>query len=543
MNQYEIKRSYEQKDWQKGRDEVIQVYLKAIEENKGQEAKLNELAFLAADFAHPEALRILFEAGVSPTVIGSYGFTLLHYLARQDESNYVLKPAGAVAETTAFLLDNNVSALRKDENEGMTCYHYAARKGLAEMVQTMVKRGTKLNMTDSDGNTGIHIACEYVKHAMSNVEIKKKEVETSEKNYASTVERCRSNGMSDEQIAQYVDNNMSNPPERAKQHYEAAVKNVEDFFLLVKAFAEGGVDIGEKNSYGQTALDFAIERDAKKIAAYLSGTLVEGDESSVAAGGMTLHQAAYKNDAGAIKSIAGTGPDLNAMNDGEPREHKGCTALAVAVSQLHADAVEALLSVGADPAFKDGKGLMAICYLFYPNMMATINGKIFEDKVIPKIIKGIMSAGLKIDQIVDDDGNTLLTSACRADRGSMHNHNTVKIEAINEIMKYKPNLNLANRFGETALMHACAKDFEVMENIQLILLEQGADVSAADKNGNTALHYAARNSDKTGAKTLCDMLLEFGADAKAVNNAKQTALDIATEQNNEPLVKLLLNKM
>jgi ankyrin repeat protein len=83
----------------------------------------------------------------------------------------------------------------------------------------------------------------------------------------------------------------------------------------------------------------------------------------------------------------------------------------------------------------------------------------------------------------------------------------------------------------------------MMENVQVALLEQGAEVSAADRNGDTALHYAARNDDKNGAKVLCEMLLEFGAAAAAVNNAGKTALDIATEIGNEPLVKLLLAKI
>jgi ankyrin repeat protein len=90
---------------------------------------------------------------------------------------------------------------------------------------------------------------------------------------------------------------------------------------------------------------------------------------------------------------------------------------------------------------------------------------------------------------------------------------------------------------------ASARDFDLMENVQIALLEGGADTAAADQNGDTALHYAARNDDQNGAKTLCEMLLEFGAAADAVNNAGKTALDIAAETNNEPLVKLLLAKM
>jgi ankyrin repeat protein len=539
MNPYEIKRLYEQN----ARDAVLEALPKAIEANKGQEDKLNELTFLAADFAHPEALKMLFDAGVSPAVMGKYGYTLLHFLAIQQESTYNEKPVGAVRNTTLLLLDNEVSALRKDENRGMTCYHYAAQKGLAEMVEVFAERGTKLNMTDKDGNTGIHIASDQVRHALSEIEYKKRSLEASKKDYEEKVKRQKELGNTDEQIAEYVKKWITNPPEKAQKEYDKAVQHVEDYFLVVKAFAKGGVDIGEKNRYDKAALDIAVESNAKKIAAFLSGTLTEEGGASVAAGGMTLHQAAEKGDVEAIKAIAASGADLNALKDGKDHELGGRTALAVAIAYLRSEAVEALLSCGADPSFKDGKGCAALRCMFYPEAKVTPNGKMLEEGRIRKIIKDMISAGAKIDQIIDDDGNTLLNIACRTSRGMAHNGRTLKGDAVDEALKYKPDINLPNRFGETPLMHSCRADFETMENVQITLLERGAKVSAADMNGDTALHYAARNDNKVGAKALCDMLLDFGADAKAVNNAKKTALDIATESNNEPLVKLLLSKM
>jgi ankyrin repeat protein len=298
------------------------------------------------------------------------------------------------------------------------------------------------------------------------------------------------------------------------------------------------VDIDEKNSYGKSALDIAVESNAKKIAAYLSGTLADDSPASVAAGGMTLQQAAKKGDVEAIKAIAGTGADINGVGDGTVQNFDGCTALAVAVAHLQADAVEALLSCGADPSFKDGNGRAAASFFFSPHLSASV-----DEKRTKKIVKDLISAGMSINLAVNDSSDTLLILACRSSRGTMSNDHCVKIDVIDETLKHDPDVNLANRFGETAMMHICARDFEVVENIQISLLEQGADVSAADRNGDTALHYAARNSDKKAAKSLCDMLLEFGANANAVNNAKKTALDIATEQNNEPLVKLLLSKM
>jgi ankyrin repeat protein len=261
---------------------------------------------------------------------------------------------------------------------------------------------------------------------------------------------------------------------------------------------------------------------------------------------MTVHQAAEKGDAEAIAAIAKTGADLNALKDDD--EHHsgdslaGCTALAIACAYLQGKAVESLLANGADPSFKDGKGRTALTYLI-SGLQASLHSGVFNENRIPQIIKDMAAAGMNINETVNDDADTLLILACKSLRGRSYNNRSVKGDIIDTALALKADLNLANRFGETALMHASARDFDLMENVQIALLEGGADTAAADQNGDTALHYAAHNDDKNGAKTLCEMLLEFGAAADAVNNAGKTALDIAAETGNEPLVKLLLAKM
>jgi len=536
MNLNEIKKLYTRQD----PEAPLSAYRTAIEEFKGQEEKLNELAFLAADYAHSEALSLLFEAGVSPQITDKYAFNLLHTLARRQESNYHPKPKGAVAATTALLLDNKVSAIRKDENENMCSYHYAARNGLVEMVETMSDRGVKLNMTDKNGYTGIHIAAEYVKEALRNIDYKKRDLENAKAKYEKEITQLRAQNKSDEEIAEYVGKWIPTTPEKAQDNYEAAIQLAEDYFRTVKAFASGGVDPDEKNSFGKSALDIAIENDAKKIAAFLSGNST--DDGDIDAGGMTLHQAAEKNDVKAINAIAKRGADINSLKDDKEYNLGGRTALSIAVSFLHADAVEALLACGADPSFRDSNGRLAASYLEFGSK-ATIVSDTFTKKLIPNIIKNLIAAGMDINMPANDDSDTLLILTCKSPGNAGFSRYTVKDEILKEIMKHKPDVNRTNLSGETALMHACARNFKLMEKYQLDLLEQGADVSAVDKNGDTALHYAAGNDDKNGAKILCDMLLEFGADVNAVNNKKKTALDIATEQDNEPLVKLLLNKM
>ena len=538
MSYYSIKSSYQCGE----RDEALKCFPEEIEYRKDRIDELSKLAFLAADFAHPEALRLLFEAGMPPTVTGDHNFTLLHYLAAQKDSGYGRKPAGAVAETTALLLDNNVSVLRKDDDKGMTCYHYAAQNGVADMVETLVDRGAKLNMTDKDGNTAIHIACDHAKHAVYRLELERNGIESSKKKFEEKVNRQKELGMTDEQIAEYVEEWVHEAPDKVQKRCEDALRRVEDYFRTVKAFAEGGVDIDERNRLGESALDLAVESRAKKIAAFLSGTLTgDDDEAAIAAGGMTLHQAAEKDDAEAIKAIVGAGADPNALKDGEKIKFGGCTPLAIAIANFNENAVDALLSCGADPSFRDGDGRAALLFMLVPYVKVYPNEKTMDR--IPKMIKSMLIAGFDADQAIDDKGNTLLIAVCKSQHGIMTNNRCIKVEVIKELLKLGCDVNRTNMFGETALMHACAFDFLIMENFQIDLLERGADVSLVDKKGDTALHYAARNENRPGAKALCDMLLEFGADAKAVNNLKKTALDLAVERENESLAKLLIKKM
>jgi ankyrin repeat protein len=151
----------------------------------------------------------------------------------------------------------------------------------------------------------------------------------------------------------------------------------------------------------------------------------------------------------------------------------------------------------------------------------------------------MLKHGFDLNRFVDDDSNTMLNRACKAE----HEGYATKTIIIRSFLDAGADVNISNRFGETPLMHASGKDFSSLGDIQLLLLEKGADTVARDRNGDTALHYAAGNSSAAGAKTLTENLLDYGADAKAVNNRSKTALDIAVERGKEALAKLLLKAM
>ena len=94
-------------------------------------------------------------------------------------------------------------------------------------------------------------------------------------------------------------------------------------------------------------------------------------------------------------------------------------------------------------------------------------------------------------------------------------------------------VNVANKEGATALMRA-AFDYEKVR----LLVDHGADVNARSSLGNTPLMLAARtaNSHRT-----VDLLLSRGANAKATNFFGATALMAAAASGNAKSVRLLVD--
>jgi len=298
----------------------------------------------------------------------------------------------------------------------------------------------------------------------------------------------------------------------------------------VKAFVDGGVDPDEKNNYDQSGLDIAVKNEAKKLAAYLSGEDVES-EGAVSAGGMTIHQAVEKGDLQALETIMGRGADLN-EECGDGKKYNGYTPLAIACAMLNIDAVNLLIEKGADVGTKDSSGHTALYFLARD---AHIDDK---DKRLKLILSAFIKAGYNINEFVDDDSDTLLNYNCRQTISSRYD------QQINHLLRAGADVNISNRFGQTPLMLVCKQDSTSVENIQISMLENGAEVAVKDADGNTALHYAAMNRSKSLAKNMAEMLFEFGKpDINAVNNDGRSPLDIAVETENEPLVKWLLNKM
>lgn len=527
INLIEIERSYLE-----GKEpaEINEMYKAVIADIS--EADQLDIWRQVCSFANVEMIAYLIEQGwTAARMEDQYGNTLLHLLTQPKNANSYFIAEQKVYESTKQLLAAKVSPLRKN-SEGETALMLAARVGYFEMLQAYAEAGAKIDFTDREGNTILHIVAKYASQAVST------QFEAQEK-------------LVTNQNDPVFDPNSPRDVQRRAQlewQYNVAYARHNQFITFTLMAMEFGIDPYQKNNVGETAVDVAIRYRAKSIGAILNGVDLSDEKTAplyFKAGGMNIFQACIQGDIEALQSLIELGETLNEAYDKEGDNYQGMTALSIAMTRHSLECTGVLLKGGADPMLLDSKSWHPFRYLYTPISNTNTNFKEFEQKTFQQILKAYLEAGFDINSLLDDDENTLLTLTAKyADRLTLYNGNTIATVLIEETIYANADLNKTNREGVSALMYLCQGDFQRAEKNLLLLLEQGASTELRDKSGKTTLIYAVSNSDQSAAKTYAELLAEFGnllLDTK--DNSEKSALDYAAAQNNEALVAWILGKM
>jgi ankyrin repeat protein len=304
---------------------------------------------------------------------------------------------------------------------------------------------------------------------------------------------------------------------------EAATETVR--ILLEKS----GIDAEDKDIFNTTPLTYAQRSGVKEIAALLSG-----DENDIDTGGMIIHEAVLNRDPIAVETLIKTGADLNDLAD---QYHR--TPLMLACEYPSATMVSLLLAGGADPNFRSGNGETAVYFLLTKAVSNFGRGMSKDLKDVLLMLRMLIKHGLELDIATNNEGDTALNIVCQA--GYLADLNTQLAE---ELVEAGCDLNKPNATGKTPLMSFAERGNEAKYNIAELLLAHDAAISYVDKNGYTALMYAAANADKMSGKKIISLILDQdNTTVEHVNNAGQTALDIAVKNDNEAVVKQLLEVM
>ncbi|WNY25599.1 ankyrin repeat domain-containing protein [Methanolapillus millepedarum] len=524
---YDLKKAYEKSV--RSPEEILNIYngiedKNAIDECSGK----NALIHMAASYADGKNIRRLVEGGAQAGVVNAYGQTPLHLLCESTHLGFYRPSDDEIYDAACALLDAKVSALRKNDR-GQTCYHLAADKGVYPMIQAMIDRGVKINMTDKDGCTVLHLAAQGVRHPLE-----------SRKYRVNDYERAKAEAAKPD-VSPTFDKINQEQLERTEKEFKQNEHLIDSYFKIVKAVVDAGlIDPDEKDNYGKTALDYAIKSNSKIIAAFLKGEYDENNPDSAATGGMTLHQAVDKGDMVAVKAILASGADIHDVFHEPYNKLNGKTPLAVACANANAEAVQILLDAGANPNFKSGEG----GYTAVRSLILNLKDNHFRStgKDVETILKSMVKAGLDINGFLDDNENTALIETCNVIyRTNLNESNNKEGMLFHTIMNLGADVNVTNKKGQTPLMIVAKKDAD-LENAFIMLLEAGAKTDVCDMDGNTPAMYAAENRKQNNAKNFIDLMAAFGdIKADAVNNKGKTALEIATEKNHEAVVKQLLS--
>jgi ankyrin repeat protein len=311
----------------------------------------------------------------------------------------------------------------------------------------------------------------------------------------------------------------------------------------VQALLKAGADIKAQDRYGMTALMMACR-----------------DSSENRAGQTVLLMSAHKKEAAAALLVEATKKagalDLQS-GEGEYGFTGGRSALHWASSSGMDTIVSKLLSLGADVALKDKKGmtsLMVACASAKEEAAALLleatkkaGALDLQDTIdkrsalhyasrsrgVESIVAKLLSLGADA-ALVDADGRTALMLACREEPHAVTKH---RMETVMETLRAKEAkeaaaallleatkkagaLFLQCGYGRSAMHWASSSG---MDTIVSKLLSLDADVALKDKDGMTSLMVACERAANTcgpclSVPAVVQTLLQHGADVAATNN-------------------------
>jgi ankyrin repeat protein len=447
------------------------------------------------------------------------------------------------------------AALEALDGRGRTILHLAALEGNAAAAETILALGPGLETKDRDGRTALDLAL----------------ARADSRSHMDTAEQLILAGAySDHPIYPYFapavrssNYNIRSGDGLAPLHYAAR----EGHEGLISFLIEKKADVNIKNASGAAPLHEAARSGNAGIMAVIldAGAEINAQDAK---GNSALHigiPPASHREAAALLLARGVNPNLRDVHGESPlhiaitlnrgpdllqtllgggadvsiRNIDGKTPLYLAIQENRADAVGPLLAYGSDLFAADNRGITPFDWALQEN------SPLLTTLITPESV-----------QQSDSAGNTMLHAAVK---------NRADLKIAGYILDQKALVNARNKEGETAL-HLAARLNEA-ETGEL-LLARGADIfapnsrgesplylalvspggirrwminpltlEARDGMGNTALHYAAQWK----MDAYIPFIIQQGARPDAANATGETPLFMAVKYDGASTVTILRN--
>ena len=497
---------------------------------------------IAAQLNLDHVAEYLLELGCEPKVKDMFSCSPLHDAANNDNGKLV-----------ELLLQYGVNANMKKDDDGTTALHTAAYCNGTNAAKALLKHGFDVEVTDTAGETPLATAAKFGNRTMIECLLQQGgNVHAKNKFGKTPLFLAIENGHCEvHDLKLLLDHgssvNVTDQYGRYPTHYLPGDATAELFELLSKY----GACTNCSDENGETPLHFAA---AVGNTAYAEWLLQHGSNVGALdiANRTPLHAAAYGGDAETVSMLIQHGANVHLADnfgwlplhftaaarcgvavaeilfengsDISGVDKKGRSALHLAARSGDEELVEFLIRHGSNVNAMDFSGRTVLGATMKRGLQAWYwdflelyleNG---GDKHTIDVITGrttlhfaaasnslstldrLLNEGLELEAR-DKNGNTPLHRA--AARGSP--------EIIERLVDRGADLSALNNRGQTPLLVGIAAD-NSLQGLEIIL-ERGSSVQVADKDGNTALHFAVRQ----GPRILVKRILRNGGDVNAVN--------------------------
>ncbi|XP_065343629.1 serine/threonine-protein phosphatase 6 regulatory ankyrin repeat subunit B-like [Cloeon dipterum] len=513
------------------------------------------------------------------------------YEERNSEVSLLLACKQKNWDKVKNLLESKNLSINRQDKDGKTALHYAAKEGNLGIVQQLLSQRADVQLKDHNGWTALHYAIltnnqDLVQKLLDNgadIESKTNRKETAlhltaYKNFTGLTQKlidCGGdvNSKNDHGLTCVIfatvnrnrdllevllkNNANVNAKTRFLGYTALQIAVFEDYPEILEKLVDFGADVNLKNDDGWTPLHFAARYKPELCQKLLDHG---ADVNSIDQDGWTpLHFAARFNPQ-IFQTLLEHGADVNL------KERAGWTALHFA-ARYNPDLCPTLLEHGADVNLKNNNGWTALHFAarYNPDLCSELlehgadvnlknnNGWTalhFSARYNPELCQKLITHGAEVDLRGQDEWTPLHYAAL------------FHPELVQQLVDHGSDVNLREKDGWTALHFASVPNPDLVQN----LLEHGADVNliqqvgsfppifsarhnpeesqnlidhSADGNTKDIFWCSARHSDARYDPELSQKLMDNGADVnlKIING--WTALHLAALYNPELVPKLL----
>ena len=260
-------------------------------------------------------------------------------------------------------------------------------------------------------------------------------------------------------------------------------------------------DLNLKQRYGKTALMLALRGATSTLGIQL---LLDNGASVNERNDIGQTALWYAKDGDKVRLLVEHKIDVDAQDS------DGDTALMTAVRSKDSQKVKALLKYGANVGLKNFLNENAVQSAIYQGDLNMLRDLLEQDK------------GIKSDEELQDIMNS---------RISNYNVFNDTAEMLNILFEFRDvNIDTRNEFGQTLLIRAAqASDTDI--SLLKVILGMKPNLDLKDNDGKTALMHLAPRYLRDDKASMIKMLIEHGASTTITNDQGNTAREIAESSN------------